>query len=83
MMAGVIALPSGVSVFYNYSTSAPMVAGVIALPSGVSVFYNYSTSAPMVAGVIALPSVPEFIDPVLGVKMIVFAKTSPKRSFSI
>ncbi len=27
--------------------------------------------------------VPEFIDPVLGVKMIVFAKISPKRSFSI
>jgi len=28
-------------------------------------------------------SVPEFIDQVLGVKMIVFAKTSPNRSFSI
>jgi hypothetical protein len=27
-------------------------------------------------------TVPEFIDPVLGVKMIVFAKLSPKRSFS-
>jgi hypothetical protein len=27
--------------------------------------------------------VPEFIDPVLGMKMIVFAKISPKRSFSI
>jgi hypothetical protein len=27
--------------------------------------------------------VPEFIDQVLGVKMIVFAKTSPNRSFSI
>ncbi len=27
--------------------------------------------------------VPEFIDPVLAVKMIVFAKTSLKRSFSI
>jgi ferredoxin-like protein FixX len=27
--------------------------------------------------------VPEFIDPVLGMKMIVFAKTSSKRSFSI
>jgi hypothetical protein len=26
---------------------------------------------------------PEFIDPVLGVNMIVFAKISPKRSFSI
>ncbi len=26
-------------------------------------------------------SVPEFIDPVLGVKMIVFMETSPKRSF--
>ncbi len=26
--------------------------------------------------------VPEFIDPVLAVKMIVFAKLSPKRSFS-
>jgi hypothetical protein len=26
---------------------------------------------------------PEFIDPVLEVKMIVFAKTSPKHSFSI
>ena len=29
-----------------------------------------------------LDPVPEFIDPVLAVKMIVFAKLSPKRSFS-
>ncbi len=28
-------------------------------------------------------SVPKFIDPVLGMKMIVFVKISPKRSFSI
>ncbi len=28
-------------------------------------------------------TVPEFIDPVLGVKMIVFVKLSPKRSFSV
>ena len=28
-------------------------------------------------------TVPEFIDPVLGVKMIVFAKTGPKGSVSI
>jgi hypothetical protein len=28
-------------------------------------------------------AVPEFIDPVLGVKMVVYAKTSPKRTFSI
>jgi hypothetical protein len=34
-------------------------------------------------GAFPFPSVPEFIDPVLGVKMIVFAKTCPKRSFSI
>jgi hypothetical protein len=27
--------------------------------------------------------VPEFIDPVLGMKTLVFAKTCPKRSFSI
>jgi hypothetical protein len=30
-----------------------------------------------------LTAVPEFIDPVLGMKMIVFAKISLKRSFSI
>ncbi len=30
-----------------------------------------------------IPTVPEFIDPVLGMKMIVFMKTSLKRSFSI
>jgi hypothetical protein len=29
------------------------------------------------------PPVPEFIDPVMGVKMIVFMETSPKRSFLI
>jgi hypothetical protein len=28
-------------------------------------------------------TVPEFIDPVLGMKTLVFAKTCPKRSFSI
>ncbi len=45
--------------------------------------FDADRSPVLLRGGLPMTSVPEFIDPVLGMKTLVFAKTCAKRSFSI